>query len=253
MKIITKFNAQSYQVDLNQPLDISLPLKEGMDTVNCFWITYMDVEPVRMGSFVGSTNEGGSVNVKTVKFTPHGNGTHTECVGHISKEVYTINQSLKNFHFIAQLLSIYPQKQENGDRVITKNQLEGQLTEGIKALIIRTQPNDDLKMRTNYSGTNPPYIHHEAMKYIVDSGIEHLLVDLPSVDREEDGGQLLAHKAFWKYPETTRENATITEFIYAKNEIKDGIFLLNIQIASFEIDASPSKPVLYELKKTIDN
>jgi kynurenine formamidase len=247
VKISINFNNNPLTVDLNQPIDISIPLKEGMETVNCFWATYMDVAPVRMGSFVGSTQEGGSVNFKTVKFTPHGNGTHTECVGHISKEVYTINQSLKQFHFASQLISVYPQKQENGDRVITKEQLEGELIEGIQAIVIRTQPNDDLKLRTNYSGTNPPFIHHEAVEYLVNHGIEHLLIDLPSVDREEDEGKLLAHKAFWKYPENTRVNATITELIYVDNKVKDGLYLLNIQIASFELDASPSKPVLYKM------
>jgi arylformamidase len=247
VKITINFNNNPLTADLNQPIDISIPLKEGMETVNCFWATYMDVAPVRMGSFVGSTQEGGNVNFKTVKFTPHGNGTHTECVGHISKEIYTINQSLKQFHFASQLISVYPQKQENGDRVITKDQLEGELIEGIQAIVIRTQPNDDLKLRTNYSGTNPPFIHHEAVEYLVNHGIEHLLIDLPSVDREEDEGKLLAHKAFWKYPENTRVNATITELIYVDNKVKDGLYLLNIQIASFELDASPSKPVLYKM------
>lgn len=247
MKITINFNNNPLSADLNQPIDISIPLKEGLETVNCFWATYMDVAPVRMGSFVGSTQEGGSVNFKTVKFTPHGNGTHTECVGHISKEIYTINQSLKRFHFVAQLISVYPQKQENGDRVITKEQLEGELMEGIQAIVIRTQPNDNLKLKTNYSGTNPPFIHHEAVEYLVNHGIEHLLIDLPSVDREQDGGKLLAHKAFWKYPENTRTNATITELIYVDNKVKDGLYLLNIQIASFELDASPSKPVLYKM------
>lgn len=247
MKITIDFGDKTYTADLSQPLDISLPLKEGMDNVNCFWATYMETAPVRMGSFVGSTQEGGAVNFLTVKFTPHGNGTHTECVGHISKEIYTINQSLKNFHFVSQLLTLYPQRLENGDRVILKEQLEGNLVSNTKALIIRTAPNDDLKKRTNYSGSNPPYIHHEAMEYIVEHGIEHLLIDLPSVDRESDGGKLLAHKAFWKYPENVRTNSTITELVYIPNEVKDDLYLLNIQIASFEIDASPSKPVLYQL------
>lgn len=248
MKITTNFNDKTYTADLNQPVDISLPLKEGMDTVNCFWAAYMETVPVRMGSFVGSTKEGGAVNFLTVKFTPHGNGTHTECVGHIAKETYTINQSLKNFHFVSQLLTIYPQRIDNGDRVILREQLEGNFVDNIKALVIRTAPNDDLKKRTNYSGSNPPYIHHEAMKYIVEQGIEHLLIDLPSVDRESDDGKLLAHKAFWQYPEAVRTNATITELVYVPNEIKDNLYLLNIQIASFEIDASPSKPVLYQLE-----
>ena len=47
--------------------------------------------------------------------------------------------------------------------------------------------------------------------------------------------------------EAGRDECTITELIYVPNEIKDGLYLLQIQIASLEIDASPSKPVLYEI------
>ena len=103
-------------------------------------------------------------------------------------------------------------------------------------------------MITNYSGANPPYLHHKAISYLVERGVEHLLLDLPSVDREEDGGQLLGHRAFWQYPESPRAHCTITELIYVNNSIRDGLYLLNLQVASFEIDASPSKPVLYALE-----
>jgi hypothetical protein len=33
--------------------------------------------------------------------------------------------------------------------------------------------------------------------FLHESGIQHLLIDLPSVDKEKDEGKLLAHKAFW--------------------------------------------------------
>jgi len=202
-----------------------------------------------IGDFVGSTEKGGLINFKNVKINPHGNGTHTECVGHIAKEKYTINQSLKHFHHLAQLETIYPQKLENGDRVITKAQLlEVEFSDGVNTIVLRTMPNTDGKLTHNYSGTNPPYVHHEALTYLVEKGIDHLLLDLPSVDREEDEGQLLAHKAFWEYPDNPRTNATITELIFVPNRIKDGLYLLNLQIASFELDASPSKPVLYKLR-----
>ena len=81
------------------------------------------------------------------------------------------------------------------------------------------------------------------------SYINHLLTDLPSVDREEDGGKLLAHKAFWKYPEDIRRSATITELVYVPDVVTDGLYLLNVQITSLEVDASPSKPVIYQLTK----
>ena len=254
MQVILSHRGQSYTADLNAPLDIAIPLAEGLEGVNCFYAPLMETQPVVAGDFVGSTQHGGPVNFLNVRFNPHGNGTHTECVGHIAKEKYTINKTLKKFHYLATLVSVYPQKLVNGDRVISRATLEGLINKGqTPALIIRTLPNDDFKMKTNYSGSNPPYIDADAMQYLVDCGVEHLLLDLPSVDREEDDGKLTAHKIFWDFSGDRRTKSTITELIYVDNAIKDGLYLLNLQIASFEIDASPSKPVLYRLQKMATN
>jgi kynurenine formamidase len=249
MYIQFQYQNQTFQADLDQPLDLSILLRAGFDQVNCFWAPPVEYEPVRAGDFVGSTALGGPVNFFNIKVNPHGNGTHTECVGHIAKTPYVLGDCLRTYHFYAKLVSIYPQKLENGDRVILRDQLEAFLQPGeAQALVLRTLPNDTLKQRTQYSGSNPPYLHHAAAEYLVECGIEHLLLDLPSVDREEDGGQLLAHKAFWQYPAATRAHSTITELIFVPNEVHDGYYLLNIQIAAFDLDASPSKPVLYALQ-----
>lgn len=249
MLITIEREGRSYQSDLSKPLDISIPLEEGAKTVNCFYAPLMETQPVIAGDFIGSVQQGGVVNFLNIRLNPHGNGTHTECVGHIAKEKYTINKSLQKFHFFAQLLSIFPQKMENGDRVILKSQVQAALEQQTipEAILIRTLPNDALKCSTNYSGSNPPYLDHHAVNFLVANGVKHLLIDLPSVDREEDGGKLLAHKTFWNYPEAPREDCTITELIYVPEHIADGAYLLNIQIASFEIDVSPSKPILYKL------
>lgn len=250
MQIQLKHQNKTYLADLTKPLDISIPLEEGDNTVNCFYAPLMETSPVRAGDFVGSTREGGPLNFLNVRLNPHGNGTHTECVGHIAKERYTINQSLQQFHFIAKLLSLYPQRLDNGDRVLQKTQIEEVFAPGdADAIIIRSLPNDDFKLRMKYSGTNPPYIDPAAIRYLIDCGVKHLLIDLPSVDREEDEGKLLSHRAFWQYPDKILTKSTITELIFVNNSISDGLYLLNIQIASFEIDVSPSKPVLYELQK----
>jgi hypothetical protein len=98
-----------------------------------------------------------------------------------------------------------------------------------------------------YSGNNPTYLESALGEFLASQNVKHLLVDLPSVDREEDGGALATHHAFWQYPQNTRLDATISELIFVNNEIADGFYLLNLQIASFESDASPSKPVLYKL------
>ena len=236
---------KNYKVNLLKPLDISIPLRAGKENVNAWYSEPVKIEPVRMGDWVGEVKQGASVNFRNIFFNPHGNGTHTECVGHISKEDYTINKCLKSFFFLAKLISVNPEK-TGEDHIITHSRIPI-IESGVEALIIRTLPNETAKTKRQYSNTNPPYLHHEAAEYMVTSGIKHLLLDLPSVDKEKDEGKLLAHHAFWKYPNNTREDATITEMIYVPDEIKDGLYLLNLQIASFENDASPSKPVLYAL------
>ena len=98
-----------------------------------------------------------------------------------------------------------------------------------------------------YSNTNPTYLSEKAAIYLREKGIKHLLIDLPSVDKERDGGKLLSHNAFWNTKGNLRLDATITEFIYVSNKIDDGCYMLNLQIAPFENDASPSKPILYKI------
>ena len=250
MHINLTHNNKSFQCDLQSPIDISIPLVPGSETVNCFYAPLLEVSPVIAGDFIGSTESGGPVNFMNVQLNPHGNGTHTECVGHIAQERFTINQCLKAFHFFATLITIQPMKLENGDLVIMPEQLKAVLGDAItEALIIRTLPNDQSKLKRHYSGKNPPYFHPKAIELLVQKGVQHLLTDLPSVDREQDEGKLLSHKSFWQYPEDIRKSSTITEFIFVAPEIKDGLYFLNIQITSLEIDASPSKPVIYSLKE----
>lgn len=248
MKITFARLGQTFSADLSRPIDLAIPLCDGLENPNCFWAPPVEFSPVRAGDFVGSTAEGGPVNFFNVRVNPHGNGTHTECVGHIARERFVLQECLREHHFLAKIVSLYPQRTDDGDRVILQNQIAEIFgANEADALIVRTLPNGDLKLRAQYSGTNPPYLHHEAAQYLADCGLKHLLLDLPSVDREEDGGLLLAHRAFWKYPENTRTDCTITELIFVPNHIRDGYYLLNLQTTALDLDASPSKPVVFEL------
>src|SRR6187551_898188 len=111
MQATIQYKSQTYQINLAQPIDISIPLRSGSDNVNAWWAEPVRIEPVVMGNFIGDVNAGGSVNFRNVFLNPHGNGTHTECVGHISKENYTLNQNLKTFFFMAEVITIQPEKQ----------------------------------------------------------------------------------------------------------------------------------------------
>lgn len=260
-----------YQIDLSKPIDISIPLTNTDENPIAWYIEKPVIEPVVFGDWIGKVSEGkSSTNFNNIFFNPHGHGTHTECLGHITNDFFSINQCLKQFFFTAQLITVEPEKMGD-DLVITKEHISTSLngtntstslngtndlaspTKTIEALIIRTLPNQKDKKSTKYSNTNPPYLSEEAAIFIRESEIQHLLIDLPSVDREHDEGKLLAHKAFWNVKDThnlnsdARLSATITEMIFVSDEIEDGAYILNLQITSFENDASPSKPILFQI------
>ncbi len=236
-------------IETNEPLDLSIGLQSGSKNLRAWYVNPPTFEPVRANGFIGSVVEGGGVNFRDVFFNPHGHGTHTECHGHITPEVVSVNQKLKTYFFKAQLVSIEPKVLENGDEIIMKEQLETKLVESqIEALIIRTLPNTKDKRSKNYSDTNPPYLDLSVIELIESFGIQHLLVDMPSVDRESDEGKLAFHHAFWNVPENPNDK-TITELIYVNDEITDGLYILEMQMAPFENDASPSRPVLYKIQK----
>jgi len=253
MKIIININDVDHLVDHRNPIDISIPLHA--EGPRAWYVPKMRFSPVINSQFAGSVKLGGSVNFFDVQFNPHGHGTHTESMGHITMEQQSVNKALKEYFFVAQLISVTPEIVAQatphlsiGDRVITAEQLRAcAIPEGTNALVIRTLPNSDEKLAKNYSNTNFPYFTEAALRYVAEIGVEHLLVDLPSVDREEDGGLLLAHRAFWNFPSTTRAHCTITEFVFVRDEIEDGMYLLNLQVAPFENDAASSRPVLYRI------
>lgn len=255
MKATLSISNQTYAVDFSQPIDISIPLTNTDENPIAWYLDKPSIEPVRMGDWVGKVSEGqSSTNFNTIAFNPHGHGTHTECLGHITREFYSINDTLKTFVFLAQVLTVTPERQEDGDAVITLTQIQRQWNEQEQtAVVLRTLPNQDNKKHSKYSHTNPPYLAADAAAFLREKGIKHLLIDLPSVDKEKDGGQLAAHKAFWNVKNVNQVNddaqfdATITELIYVADEVVDGMYILNIQIASFVNDASPSKPVLYQI------
>lgn len=251
MLVTLKYNNK--EIDLSKPIDISLPISNTDENPIAWYIEKPEINPVVFGDWIGKVSEGSSTNFNNIFFNPHGHGTHTECLGHITHEFYSINQCLKQFFFSAELISIAPESIRE-DSIISKHQIENAINGKFpEAIIIRTLPNLDSKKHKKYSNTNPPYLAEDAAIFIREIGIQHLLIDLPSVDREEDEGKLLAHKAFWNVKNVTnlnddaRMNCTITEMIFVDDCIKDGSYILNLQIASFENDASPSKPILYKL------
>ena len=67
-----------------------------------------------------------------------------------------------------------------------------------KAVIIRTLPNleDEITCR-DYNTKHNAFFSNEAVRYLRTLGVKHLVVDLPSIDKFEDGGSLGNHQIFW--------------------------------------------------------
>lgn len=257
MKVKTTINYEIYEADLDKPVDLSLPTR----TKNSFTAWYVEpatIVPVKGEGFIGSVREGGGVNFFDMNINPHGNTTHTECVGHISKEKEDVNSVVSKFHFKSQIITLKPKiltkdlskwKRKN-DLVFDKETIEKSLVKGVEAVILRTQMDYDSLFNKQYNNTNWPYLLPDLTSFLRNSGVKHLLIDQPSIDREQDGGELLSHKAFWDYPNSKDLERTITEFIAVPPKIKDGLFLLNLSFANFCNDASPSRPVVFKLEKT---
>jgi kynurenine formamidase len=247
------FLSHDHFIDTDKPIDISIPIVKGDESLRAWYVDPPRMEPVRANGFIGAVSEGGSVNFRDIYFNPHGHGTHTECLGHITEKVYSVNDTMRSFICKAQLVTFEPARiwneiYDEEDQVILKDQFDSIIFEkDIEALVIRTSPNPLEKKHLNYSATNPPYLHENTFEVIKRLGIKHLLIDIPSVDRETDGGELKFHHLFWGVPDALDFEKTITELIYVPDTVADGIYVLEMQVAAFENDAAPSRPVLYNI------
>ena len=136
---------QHYRINLAEPIDLSLPFTTRANAASAWYVDPISSEPVRGDGFVGDVAQGGPVNFRNLSFNPHGNGTHTECVGHISRERESVNESLERYFWLAELVSVRP-VQQGDDHLITAEAVQAALGDARpEALVIRTMPDDDSK------------------------------------------------------------------------------------------------------------
>ncbi len=250
-------------------IDISIPLDFGGRQPKHFGAPPALSEPLQADGFVGDVRAGGSCNCEVLTLTPHCNGTHTECIGHVSRQRVSVAGKALSPLLLAALVSVEPvdvarsdetadPSPRAGDRLITaaalSNALDdlGELPEPApSALAVRTLPNEAAKRTMDYtSGPIPPYFSLEAVGLMVARGIRHLLCDLPSIDRSHDEGRLAGHRLFWGLAGVAagdRADATVTEMIYVPDMVADGFYALSLQLPPFMSDAAPSRPLLYPL------
>jgi kynurenine formamidase len=259
---------------IDAPVDLAIPLRfDGGPQPSFFVDGPARSEPLQVGSFTGSVAAGASCNCAVQTLAPHCHGTHTECVGHVTRDPVTIASLTPVAPCLALLLSVQPEALGDADaaaaaapaaasdRVIRRQALERAALAwahlSFTAVVIRTLPNDASKLGRAYSGSPSPapYFLPDAMRWLVERDVSSLVVDLPSLDRADDGGHLAAHRVYWGLPAgaqdatlARRGHALVTELAFVPDSVPDGLYLLDLQVPAFAADAAPSRPVLFPLQ-----
>lgn len=249
------FGAHEIHTDFGRGTSLAIEQRFGASQLQCFGAPPASSQPLVVGSFSGSVKTGASCNCSSFTLTPHCNGTHTECVGHLTLETLDAIDVVPCAPLLALLVSVQPQQDaHSGDRLVHASALEQQWRHEMTpaALVIRTLPNDAAKRTRNYDARPAPYLAADAAEFVVRQGIEHLVLDLPSADRADDGGLLTAHRLFFGLPrgssalsDSRRAQCTLTELAFIDDSLQDGWYVLSLQCPALGGDAVPSRPLLY--------
>jgi arylformamidase len=229
------------------------------------------IRPLQTADFTGRVERGGSCNCSVITLTPHANGTHTECVSHLTVQPMDVYKIIPQRLLIASLLTVEPElaadsqegsapHPQSSDLLITRAAIErawpipSDARLSGRSAIIRTLPNAPDKFIED-GGAAAPFLSREAASCLVARGIEHLVLDVPSADRSSDGGALTAHRILFGLPagsstlaDSRRRDCTITELAYIPDSVADGWYFLSLQTPAITGDAIPSRPVLYPLR-----
>ena len=256
MKI--KIKNKSYIIDLDNGIDISIPFNFDKKNPQFYDNSSPKVNYYNSNNIEYALDKGGNCNVPIVKFNIHCSGTHTESANHIDERAPLINEIKISDFIYSKLISIKPTnyleneryhcKLEKYDSFITKKILHdiinNNISSDVGALIIRTLPNDSSKINRNYNLDYHPFFTNDAILYLKDIGIKHIIVDTPSIDRYDDGGKLGNHHLFFKNGKTVN---TITELVFIPNSCTDGYYFINLEVMNFGLDAAPSRPKLFPI------
>lgn len=261
---------RNFSVDLRNPYDLAIRHEFGSGEPRWFDAPLSHSAPLVSGTFIGRVAGGGTCNCDTISLTPHCDGTHTESAGHITRERLDARAVVPGGLLPALLLTVTPTPAtrdgessrpppQSGDLLITRAALAHSWPDvspyAPVALIVRTLPNAPRKYARDYRSTPAAFLSLPAAALLVERGIEHLVLDVPSADRAADQGLLTAHREFFGLPagETAlaavrRPQCTITELAYVDDAVPDGAYLLSLQIPALAGDAVPSRPLLFPVR-----
>lgn len=246
------------RVDWSAATSLALPFDSPEDQTDAFGLAPLTLTPARVGAWIGSRQHGASVNAYDAHLSIHSAGTHTECAAHVSDLDLRIDRVAPLTLLPARLLHLHP-TQNGEDQIITRASLAQawQRTSSpndppLRAVILRTRPPEDTPHQ-RWSGTHPPFFAADAMQFLAERGVEHLVTDLPSVDPEQDGGALAAHRSFFALEggsDGRAQRATITELAWIPSSLQEGDGILRLDVLAWPTDAAPSRPIFYPLLPT---
>lgn len=248
-------------VDFSAAVSLALVLDFDRPHPRHFGAPPASSEPFRIEGFEGDVARGASCNCRRLVLIPHCNGTHTESASHLTIAQRALHELLPVAPMTALLLSVRPvaaaQTDEDsspepqpGDRIITRTAMlaawDKHSSAQPRALLLHTG--------TDWNDAAPPFLSRQLVQELVARGIEHLVTDLPSVDRLADEGRLTAHRIFFGLPPAstdlgaaTRPQATITELASFPASLPEGPCAVQIQIPAWSGDAVPSRPLYLPL------
>jgi kynurenine formamidase len=243
-------------VDFDAATSLALFQGFGPDQPQHFGAPRASSDAFSIGSFEGAVARGASCNCQRITLVPHCNGTHTESASHLTLQQRPLQDIVPNAPMRALLLTVLPRNHaatdedslpapRDGDQLITRRDLLeawGDHEPAPQALLLRTG--------TPFTDSAPPYLSRQLATELAARGVQHLITDLPSVDRLEDDGLLTAHRIFFGLParstdlaEARRAHCTITELATFPPALADGPCALQLQIPAFGGDAVPSRPL----------
>jgi kynurenine formamidase len=263
------YGGQKVRAALDRGVSLAIAVEVGAAGPRHFGAGAPESRPFAVGSFSGGVATGASANCSTVTLTPHCQMTHTETVAHLTREAGDAWRVVPRGLLPAVVVSVVPEPASESaestdpqpyatDSLITRRRLRAAwpMTRMVDpvAVIVRTLPNDAAKRTRNYDDVVPPYFTRDAVEWLVEKRIEHLVLDVPSLDRTHDEGHRVGHRLFFGLPrgstargDAARSRATITELAFVPDEVHDGPCILSLAVPAIGGDAVPSQPIVYPL------
>jgi hypothetical protein len=221
--------------------------------------------PHRVGEFSGTVLTGASCNCRNIQLLPHGNGTHSEGVGHLTYDEANVIDVLPKLPMPAVLLRLAALRagdcHETADYAPEPNDwlVTQQICAAAWPQAPAPRPSVAVLALEPCETAVPPYLTRECTQWLVDRGIEHLIVELPSIDRLRDAGRLTAHRIFFGLPayaatapaprhsDARRPQATVTELAQIPRELTTRSGFVQWLAPAMLGDAVPTQPLWYDL------